>query len=189
MSSATCSHGHDHDHDHHHDQGHESEGRRPDLGDLTDRLRREARRITGPRQAILQVLESHPHPLTNKEIFAALPAGECDLATVYRSLHLLEDMGLAKRYDFGDGVARFEVARDAHGKHHHHLVCTACTKIVEIEDCLAEEWDRRIGTENGFVQVTHKLEFFGLCPACQKRPEGSPGHGTRIGAAKRPDSR
>jgi len=141
--------------------------RRPELGELTSRLRQRSRRITGPRESILKVLQQNPHPLTNKEIFQALPAGECDLATVYRSLHLLEDMGLVKRYDFGDGVARFEIARDAHGHHHHHLICTRCSSIVEIEDCLADEWEKRIARESGFRMVTHKLEFFGLCPRCQ----------------------
>lgn len=141
--------------------------RRPKIGDLTERLRRDARRITGPRQAILQVLQAHPHPLTNKEIFQSLPPGECDLATVYRSLHLLEDMGLVTRYDFGDAVARFEMACDGQRGHHHHLICTGCSAVVEIEDCLASEWEQRIARESGFRMVTHKLEFFGRCPRCQ----------------------
>ncbi|MCC6231923.1 MAG: transcriptional repressor [Verrucomicrobiales bacterium] len=138
--------------------------------DPAERLRRESRRITGPRQAILHILQHHPHPLTNKEIFAALRPGECDLATVYRSLHLLEGMGLVTRYDFGDGVARFEMARDEPGHHHHHLVCSQCTAIVEIEDCLAAEWESRIAAQSGFRMVTHKLEFFGICPTCQNLP-------------------
>lgn len=141
--------------------------RGPALPEIAERLRRNARRITGPRQAILGILQAHPHPLTNKEIFQALPAGQCDLATVYRSLHLLEDMGLVTRCDFGDGVARFEMVRDPHGSHHHHLICTRCSRIVEIEQCLAAEWESRIARESGFKTVTHKLEFFGLCPACQ----------------------
>lgn len=142
-------------------------GRRPELRDLTNHLRGKARRVTGAREAILRVLQADPHPRTNKEIHQALPAGLCDLATVYRSLHLLEDMGLVTRYDFGDGVARFEVARDGRGGHHHHLVCTGCWKIVEIDHCLAAEWEERIARENGFKRVTHKLEFFGRCPHCQ----------------------
>lgn len=140
---------------------------RPELGELTSRLRQRSRRITGPRESILRVLQQHPHPLTNKEIHGLLASGECDLATVYRSLHLLEDMGLVKRYDFGDGVARFEIARDAQGAHHHHLICTRCSSIVEIDVCLAAEWEQRIARESGFQRVTHKLEFFGLCPRCQ----------------------
>jgi Fur family ferric uptake transcriptional regulator len=140
---------------------------RPDLGHLTARLRREARRITGPRQAILKVLHQQARPLSNKEIFEALPRRQCDLATVYRSLHLLEDMGLVNRCDFGDGVARYEVVREGPGGHHHHLVCRSCATVIEIADCLAAEWEQQIAAESGYKMVTHKLEFFGLCPRCQ----------------------
>lgn len=106
--------------------------------------------------------------MSNKEIFAALPAGECDLATVYRSLHLLESMGMVKRFDLGDGVARFELLGEGDDGHHHHLVCTRCAHIVEIEECFMPELERQIGARNGFQSVTHKLEFFGICPDCQR---------------------
>ncbi len=135
--------------------------------DLQAHLRRDARRLTGPRLAILKVLQDHPHPLSNKEIFKLLAAEECDLATVYRSVHLLEDLGLVTRFDFGDGVARFEVCRRDGAAHHHHLVCTSCSAVVELDGCLALEWENRIARENGFRGVTHKLEFFGVCPRCQ----------------------
>lgn len=155
---------------------------RPELGDLTERLRRGARRITGPRQAILRILQAHPRPMSNKEIFEALPPGECDLATVYRSLHLLEDMGLVERFDFGDGSARFEMARPGHSGHHHHLVCTACDAIHPIEDCLALEWEAKIARDSGFKMVTHKLEFFGLCPQCQRQGAERPNRGAKSSA-------
>ena len=106
--------------------------------------------------------------MSNKEIFAALPKGLCDLATVYRSLHLLEEMEMVKRFDLGDGVARFELLEEGDDGHHHHLVCTRCAGIVEIEECFMPELERQIGIRNGFRGVTHKLEFFGICPSCQK---------------------
>src|SRR5579864_4072108 len=79
---------------------------------LTERLRRHARKITGPRKAVLEILRKHSHPLTNREVLAALPRGQCDLATVYRAMHVLEGIGMVKRFDFGDGVARFELIGD-----------------------------------------------------------------------------
>ena len=141
-------------------------GRRP-LSALTERLRDKSHKITGPRKAILEILRRHPHPLTNRQLLAALPAGQCDLATVYRAMHLLEELGMVKRFDFGDGVARFELVAEEPGAHHHHLVCRRCAHVVEIEDCFSDDIERRIASRNGFKQVTHKLEFFGLCPACQ----------------------
>lgn len=145
---------------HPHHQGREN------LSDLTGQLRGKSRKITGPRQAILEVLRHREHPITSKEILAALPEGECDLATVYRSMHLLEEMGMVQRFDFGDGTARFElVAR--HDDHHHHLVCRSCSKVVEVTDCFPPEIEERIARAAGFKRVSHRLEFFGICPDCQ----------------------
>lgn len=142
------------------------------LTELTERLRRGARKITGPRQAILDVLRKHQHPLSNKEIHAALGGETCDLATVYRNLHTLEDMGLVRRFDLGDGVARFELLDENDDGHHHHLVCTACSAIVEIEDCVPAELEQRIAERHGFRNISHRLEFFGLCPKCSHAAAG-----------------
>ena len=134
---------------------------------LADRLRKEAHKLTGPRHAILHLLRLSAHPMSVKEIFSALPKNECDLATIYRSLRLLEQMGIVKRYDFGDRTARFELLGEGDDGHHHHLVCTRCAGIVELDECFMTELEEQIAMRNGFKAVTHKLEFFGLCPQCQ----------------------
>ena len=141
--------------------------RQEPLAHLTSRLRKRSRRVTGPRQAILEILRQHAHPLTNKEIFAAMPKRNCDLATIYRSMRLLENMGMVKRFEFGDGVARFELLHEGDDGHHHHLVCTRCAGVVEIEECSMRDMEQHIAAHNGFKAVTHKLEFFGICPQCQ----------------------
>ena len=138
------------------------------LPDLADRLRRKSRKVTGPRQAILEILGQQAHPMSTKEIFGALPPGDCDLATVYRSMRLLESVGMMKRFDFGDWVARFELLSEGDDGHHHHLVCTGCAEVIEIEECFMRELEERIAASNGFKAVTHKLEFFGVCPECQQ---------------------
>lgn len=138
------------------------------LSDLTGRLRRHAHRITGPRQAILEILRQGCHPLSSKEIFVALPRGGCDLATIYRSMHLLEAAGMVKRFDLGDGVGRFELMSEGDHGHHHHLICTRCSEVVKIEECFPSELEEKIGERNGFANVTHRLEFFGICPECQR---------------------
>ncbi len=149
----TCSHQHTH--------------KRQELPALTDRLRRHARKITGPRAAILEILRQHPHPLTTKEIFSEMPRGECDLATVYRSMHLLEKAGMVKRFHFYDGAARFELVEEGSDGHYHHLVCIRCSGVVKVEECFSAEIEKKIAAKNGFKAVTHKLEFFGVCPNCQ----------------------
>ena len=139
----------------------------PKLPDLTQRLREQSRKITAPRESILNILRRHARPLSAREIFRALPRGDCDLATVYRSLHLLEDMRMVKRFDLGTGGAKFELLSEGDDGHHHHLVCTRCSDVVEIEGCFPAELERTIADDSGFTAVTHKLEFFGLCPRCQ----------------------
>lgn len=136
------------------------------LGELTAKLRKHARKITAPRQAILEVLRRHQHPLANREIHEALGSQGCDLATVYRNLHTLEGMGLVRRYDFGDGTARFELVPEGDDGHHHHLICTRCALIVEVEECFPPELERALAQRHGFSGITHRLEFFGLCRRC-----------------------
>jgi Fur family ferric uptake transcriptional regulator len=147
---------------------HSHSRKRQEMSALTSRLHLQARKITGPRAAILEILRRHPHPLTNREIFFKMPKGQCDLATIYRSMHLLEKMSMVKRFDFGDGAARFELVGENDDGHHHHLVCTQCSEVVEIEECFTEKIEKRIAVQNGFKAVTHKLEFFGICPDCQQ---------------------
>ncbi len=131
--------------------------------------------MTGARQAVLGALRQECHPLSIKEVFQKLPGGDCDLATVYRCMHLLEGLGMVKRFDLGDGVARFELLPEGDSGHHHHLVCTQCAEVVELDDCAMSELDEKIGSRCGFSQVTHRLEFFGLCPECRITPGESRG--------------
>ena len=139
------------------------------MNELTAKLRQHARKITGPRQAILEVLRQHQHPMANKEIHEALGEKGCDLATVYRNLHTLEGMGLVRRFDFGDGTARFELVPEGQDGHHHHLICTGCALIVEIDECFPPQLEQGLADRHGFSQVTHRLEFFGLCGRCQTK--------------------
>jgi Fur family ferric uptake transcriptional regulator len=134
---------------------------------LAHRLRAESRKITGPRRALLQLLAAEKHPVSIRELHRLMRNTSCDLATIYRSLKMLERLGIVKRFDFGDGVARYELQRDHDGGHHHHLICTGCAKVVEIQDCFPSELEKRIASGNGFTRISHKLEFFGICPECQ----------------------
>ena len=134
---------------------------------LAERLRRTSHKLTGPRQAILRILRQSRHPLTTKQIFNRLAKGDGDLATVYRSMHLLERMGMVKRFHFDDGVSRFELLEEGDDGHHHHLVCRRCAGVVEIQECFSRKVEAKIAAASGFTAVTHKLEFFGICPDCQ----------------------
>ena len=132
-----------------------------------ERLRQESCKLTAPRRAILEVLEKATRPLSNLEIHRRLPQGAGDLATVYRSVQLLERLDVVKRFYIGDGVARFALIDEQHHGHQHHLVCTRCASMVEIGDCVVRQLEQRIVSQSKFKAVTHRLEFFGICPSCQ----------------------
>jgi Fur family ferric uptake transcriptional regulator len=134
---------------------------------LHTRLRRESKKLTGARRDVLRVMEKESRPLTNKEIFQALPRGCCDLVTVYRSVQLLEQLGLVKKFLLGDGPARYALISEGDQTHRHHLVCTRCRMIVEIGECIVRELEERVVARSNFKAVTHRLEFFGVCPGCQ----------------------
>jgi len=142
-------------------------GASPRTDPWQDQLRREARKLTGPRQAILRVLGGQARPLTCREIFGGLRKGDGDLATVYRSLELLERLGMVKRFYFGDGAARFALVDERRQGHQHHLVCIQCARMVEIGECSVGELEARVASRSHFKAVTHRLDFFGVCPACQ----------------------
>src|SRR5688572_1617961 len=82
-------------------------------------------------------------------------------ATVYRTLKLLVESGLAVERQFGDGQARFEVI----GDHHDHLICTKCGLILEFEDDEIERLQERIAQRlGGFSVIRHRHELYGMCP-------------------------
>jgi len=139
---------------------------RENLQQLTARLRKRNRRVTAPRQAVLDVLRGEAHPQTIRQIHAALPEA-CDLSTVYRTLELLESMGMVKRFDFGDCTARYELLHDGDDGHHHHLICRQCRNVVELHACFPDTLQQRIAAEHGYRDVSHQLEFSGTCPECQ----------------------
>jgi Fur family transcriptional regulator, ferric uptake regulator len=90
-------------------------------------------------------------------------------ATVYRTLKLLVDCGLALHRQFGDGQARYEVA----GEHHDHLICAKCGLILEFEDDDIERLQDKIADRlGGFKVIRHRHELYGLCPKEQGIPGG-----------------
>ncbi len=122
-------------------------------------------RVTEPRKAILGVLLDKHGPFTVEELHKRVSKMGCDQATVYRCAGSLEKAGLIRRCEFGDGTARYElVGRENH--HHHHVICKDCKKIEILDDCELDEIDR-FARRKGFAEVSHSLEFFGVCASCQ----------------------
>lgn len=86
-------------------------------------------------------------------------------ATVYRTMKLLTECGLAAPRRFDDGQTRYEPAIGRH--HHDHLICKRCHAIIEFEDERIETLQQAVARRHGFLVTHHKLELYGLCAACQ----------------------
>jgi Fur family ferric uptake transcriptional regulator len=88
-------------------------------------------------------------------------------STVYRTLKLLADSGLAHICSFGDRTMRYEPAHKA--EHHDHLVCQRCGTIIEFENTEIESLQKKVAQKHNFLVVLHKFELYGLCANCQKK--------------------
>lgn len=124
-------------------------------------------RVTKPRVAILRVFLEKHGPFTAEEIHIKATKEVCDLATIYRSLNSLEKATIIRRCEFGDGTARYELSERETQHHHHHVICKICKKIEILDDCKLHDIDF-FPKKHGFLDVIHSLEFFGICPVCQK---------------------
>lgn len=86
-------------------------------------------------------------------------------ATVYRTLKLLTECGIACERDFGDGRSRYEHMREE--EHHDHLVCISCGSITEFENRKIEVLQDEVAAQHRFKVVRHRMELYGYCPVCQ----------------------
>ncbi|MBA3368639.1 MAG: transcriptional repressor [Geodermatophilaceae bacterium] len=86
------------------------------------------------------------------------------LSTVYRTLQTLSEAGEVDTIQTADGESVYRKCSDLH---HHHLVCRECGHTVEVAGPAVERWADRTAAENGFTDVSHTLEIFGLCAECR----------------------
>ena len=131
-------------------------------------LKKNHLKLTEPRKVIIEALHENHGPFSVEEIHQRFAKTSCDLATVYRTVTSLENARLLKRCEFGDGIARYEWLDQDAAHHHHHLICIECKKVELVEECELESSMDRVAKKRGFKNVSHLLEFFGVCPTCQK---------------------
>ncbi|HVI73995.1 MAG TPA: transcriptional repressor [Anaeromyxobacteraceae bacterium] len=93
------------------------------------------------------------------------------VATVYRTMKLLAECGLAVPRRFGDGQTRYEPSDRRHGDAHDHLICTSCGAIVEFESERISELQRRVARRHGFEVEHRRVELYGRCASCRRSGE------------------
>ena len=138
---------------------------------LKKRLKECGYRFTGQRNAVLDVLTEYSGKhLSIEDIhgFVKEKNPEIGIATVYRTLMLLDKLGLVYKLDLEDGINRYELVKENEDHRHHHLICSKCGSVSEVEDDLLESLEKQILLKNKFLVKDHKVKFYGLCENCRE---------------------
>jgi Fur family transcriptional regulator, ferric uptake regulator len=132
-------------------------------------LRERALKTTSQRDDIARTfLDSNRH-ISVEELYAEVKKvnPRVGYATVYRTLRLLKECGLAVERHFNDGEARYEAA-EGEKRAHDHFICERCSRIVEFASFELEALDQRIAKKLGAVITRHRLELYGICRQCRE---------------------
>lgn len=128
-------------------------------------LDRAGYRLTEPRRRLAALIASRDGHFTAGELLADAHAQRLGVgrATVFRTLEVLEDLGAVERLDLPSGEHAYVTCQRAH---HHHIVCSECGRTTEIDDAGLRVVVGEIARRTGYRVDEHRLELFGLCPAC-----------------------
>jgi len=137
---------------------------------LTSYMAKKGLRSTSQRRLIVDTFFEAAAHMTIEDLLNEVRSHDKGIgyATVYRTLKLLAECGVASERKFGDGLSRYELADDA-SAHHDHLICTTCGKITEFEEPRIEALQDAVAARHGFEVRSHKHEMYGTCADCAKR--------------------
>ncbi len=139
---------------------------------LKEKLKETGFKITPQRRAIIEILlKNDSEHLSSEEIYdlVRVDCPEIGLATVYRTMQLLDEIGAISKLNLDDGCIRYELnlnEEDAH--HHHHLICKSCGKIIEVKEDLLDTIEDEIQNLYKFNILNHDVKFYGTCENCTK---------------------
>ena len=128
-------------------------------------LDRAGYRLTEPRRSLATLIAGREGHFTASELVAESHARRLGVgrATVFRTLEVLEELGAVERLDLPSGEHAYVVCQRTH---HHHVVCSRCGRASEIDDAGLRVVVNEIARRTGYRVDEHRLELFGLCPAC-----------------------
>jgi Fur family transcriptional regulator, ferric uptake regulator len=139
---------------------------------LHDRLEaymnRKGLRSTSQRRVIADTFFTGPSHVTIEELLGRVRERDSRIgyATVYRTLKLFTECGIASERNFGDGPSRYELSDESTNDHHDHLICTSCGKITEWHDERIEKLQAEVAASLGFRIQRHRHEIYGICSEC-----------------------
>ena len=139
-----------------------------DLDTVTRQLAEKQFKITRQRLAVLNAIAASNARMSAADVYARArrTCHDLGLATVYRTLDILAEIGAIRRLHLDDGCEGFAPATVEHG---HHLICRECQATFEFEDCDVGSMLQRLEARTGYKIEQHWLEMMGRCPACQAK--------------------
>jgi len=134
---------------------------------LNDYLRQKGLKQTSQRNVILETFLASERHISADELHELIRKKNprIGFSTVYRSLRLFTECGIAREVNFGDGRARFERGFDKN--HHGHLVCTNCGRTEEFTTPVIQKTSKQVAEKYGYSLDGHRFEIYGLCKKCQ----------------------
>ena len=140
------------------------------MEEIDRRLAKAGQRWTKGRRSVVEVMAKIVAPVSVPELQTLVGPG-IPLSTLYRVISDLLDANVLIKLEFAEGFARFELD-DSLSSHHHHLVCTECGGVMDLElgdlEAVLDKTNGSIRKRTGFRVTSHRLDFFGLCAACAK---------------------
>jgi Fur family peroxide stress response transcriptional regulator len=137
---------------------------------MVERMKENGFRITPQRVAIAEILaNSCYHPRVEQiysEVIKKFPT--TSLATIYKTVALLKELGEVMEIGFGDESNRYD-GKNPHP--HPHIMCVKCKSISDPDLASLNEMSKELSEETGYKIVSHRLDFFGICPNCQKKAD------------------
>ena len=140
-----------------------------ELKALSSYLEKNHLKQTKQRELILQTFLEAKRHVTSEDLYQAVRSEHANIGytTVYRTMKLLVEAGLATERHFDDGITRYEIEHE----HHDHLVCIKCGKIQEFECEMIESTQNEIASRYGFEILRHRHELYGHCSSCKGSEE------------------
>lgn len=141
---------------------------------LKENLKAQGYKLTPQRRAIVDnIISSEGKHLTAEEIYdlVKVDCPEIGLATVYRTIAMLEELGMVSRLDLGDNCSRYELVHEEENHQHHHLICNQCSRVIEVEGDLLDSLEQSIEEKYKFKIKDHSVKFFGICSECAKEQQ------------------
>lgn len=127
-------------------------------------------KFTKQREIVLKTLYNYDEHFTPESLYLLVkenqPSLNVGIATIYRTLNLLEESQMVTSISFGSAGKKYELANKPH---HDHLICKSCGEIVEFEDNNIEKRQQDIAKANGFKLTSHLMQLYGICKKCQEK--------------------